>query len=86
MLLNSVSKPELIQETLDSLMRAGAIESQTGAKQNEELSDLKEEIDRLQLVDANAYHGAVRRNIERKVERLRHKSSNKRIHSFPLRK
>ena len=66
-----LKEPELIQETLDSLVRAGAIESQTGAKENEDLSDLKEELDRLQLgLNANAYHGAVRRNIERKVERL----------------
>ena len=67
-------------------MRAGAIESQTGAKQNEELSDLKEEIDRLQLgLNANAYHGAAAETQNAKLKDCRHKSSNKRIHeSFPL--
>jgi hypothetical protein len=66
-----LKEPELIQETLDSLVRAGAIETQTGAKQNEDLSNLQDELDRLLLgLNANAYHGAVRRNMERKVERL----------------
>lgn len=66
-----LKEPELIQETLDSLVRAGAIETQTGAKQNEDLSNLQDELDRLLLgLNANAYDGAVRRNMERKVERL----------------
>ena len=66
-----LKEPELIQETLDSLVRAGAIETQSKEIQNEDLSDLQEELDRLLLgLNANAYHGAVRKNIERKVERL----------------
>jgi hypothetical protein len=67
-----LKEPELIQETLDSLVRAGAIETRTGKIQNQELSDLQEDLDSLLLgLNANAYHGVVRRNMERKVERLR---------------
>jgi DNA-binding MarR family transcriptional regulator len=66
-----LKEPELIQETLDSLVRAGAIKTRTGTIQNEEISELQESLDRLLLgLNANAYSGAVRRNMERKVERL----------------
>ena len=66
-----LKEPELIQETLDSLVRAGAIVTRSGAPQNQDLLDLKEELQRLELaLNAIAYHGAVRRNMGRKVERL----------------
>ena len=66
-----LKEPELIQETLDSLVRAGAIATRSGTPHNQDLLDLKEELQRLELgLNANAYHGAVRRNMGRKVERL----------------
>ena len=66
-----LKEPELIQETLDSLVRAGAIETSTGTIQKEDLSNLQEDLELLQLgLNANAYRGVVRRNMERKVERL----------------
>lgn len=66
-----LKEPELIQETLDSLVRAGAIVTRSATPQNQQLLDLKEELQRLELgLNANAYHGAVRKSMGRKVERL----------------
>lgn len=66
-----LKEPELIQETLDSLIRAEAIK--TGAVKSDDVdtSELHDDLKRLQLgLETNAYHGVVRRNMQRKVERL----------------
>ena len=66
-----LKEPELIQETLDSLVRAEAIQTVSGETTDAEITDLQEDLARLQLgLEANAYHGAVRRNMQRKMERL----------------
>ena len=66
-----LKEPELIQETLDSLVRAEAIKTVSGETTDAEITDLQEDLARLQLgLEANAYHGAVRRNMQRKMERL----------------
>ena len=67
-----LKEPELIQETLDSLIRAEAIQTSTAQPNGADTSELQEDLERLQLgLETNAYRGAVRRNMQRKVERLR---------------
>jgi hypothetical protein len=66
-----LKEPELIQETLDSLIRAEAIQTSSAKPDGEDTSELQEELERLQLgLETDAYRGAVRRNLQRKVERL----------------
>ena len=66
-----LKEPELIQETLDSLIRAEAIQTSSAKPAGEDISELQEDLERLQLgLETNAYHGIVRRNMQRKVERL----------------
>lgn len=66
-----LKEPELIQETLDSLIRAEAIQTSSAKSEGADTSELQQDLDRLQLgLESNAYHGAVRRDIQRKVERL----------------
>ena len=66
-----LKEPELIQETLDSLIRAEAIQTSSAKSEGEDTSELQADLERLQLgLETNAYHGAVRRNMQRKVERL----------------
>lgn len=66
-----LKEPELIQETLDSLIRAEAIQTSSAKPDSEDTSELQEDLERLQLgLETNAYHGIVRRNMQRKVERL----------------
>ncbi len=67
-----LKEPELIQETLDSLIRAEAIQTGSAKSEAADTSELQQDLDRLQLgLETNAYHGAVRRNMQRKVERLK---------------
>ena len=66
-----LKEPELIQETLDSLIRAEAIQTSSAKITVADTSELQEDLERLQLgLETNAYHGIVRRNMQRKVERL----------------
>ena len=66
-----LKEPELIQETLDSLIRAEAIQTKSAKTTDADTSELQEDLERLQLgLETNAYHGIVRRNMQRKVERL----------------
>ena len=66
-----LKEAELIQETLDSLIRAEAIQTGSAKPAGEDISELQENLERLQLgLETNAYHGIVRRNMQRKVERL----------------
>jgi len=66
-----LKEPELIQETLDSLIRAEAIQTSSAKSEGADTSELQADLERLQLgLETNAYHGAVRRNMQRKVERL----------------
>ena len=66
-----LKEPELIQETLDSLIRAQAIKTSSAKSGDADTSELQQDLDRLQLgLESNAYHGAVRQNMQRKVERL----------------
>ena len=66
-----LKEPQLIQETLDSLIRAEAIQTSSAKSEVADTSELQQDLDRLQLgLETNAYHGAVRRNMQRKVERL----------------
>ena len=66
-----LKEPELIQETLDSLIRAEAIKTGAVKSDDADTSELHDDLKRLQLgLETNAYHGAVRRNMQRKVERL----------------
>ena len=65
-----LKEPELIQETLDSLIRAEAIQTSSAQSEGADTSELQQDLERLQLgLETNAYHGAVRRNVQRKVER-----------------
>ena len=65
-----LKEPELIQETLDSLIRAEAIQTSSAKSEGVDTSELQADLERLQLgIETNAYHGA-RRNMQRKVERL----------------
>jgi len=79
-----LKEPELIQETLDSLIRAEAIQTSSAKSEAADTSELQQELDRLQLgLETNTYHGAVRRNMQRKAERLQaqieHKENPKRM-------
>lgn len=66
-----LKEPELIQETLDSLIRAEAIQTSSAKSEGADTSELQQDLDRLQLgLETNAYHGAVRQNMQRKAERL----------------
>lgn len=66
-----LKEPELIQETLDSLVRAEAIQTSSAKPDGADTSELQEDLERLRLgLETNAYHGVVRRNMQRKVERL----------------
>ena len=52
-----LKEPELIQETLDSLVRAEAIQTSTKSDRAD-TSELQQDLDRLQLgLETNAYHG-----------------------------
>ena len=66
-----LKEPELIQETLDSLIRAEAIQTSSAKSEGVDTSELQQDLDRLQLgLETNVYHGAVRKNMQRKAERL----------------
>ena len=61
-----LKEPELIQETLDSLIRAEAIQTSSAKSEGADTSELQADLERLQLgLETNAYHGAVRRNMQR---------------------
>ena len=66
-----LKEPELIQEALDSLIRAEAIKTNSEAPVQTNLADLREELEHIEVaLGANTYHGAVLRNMHRKAERL----------------
>lgn len=66
-----LKEPELIQETLDSLIRAEAIQTSSAKSGAADTSELQQELDRVQLgLETSTYPGAVRRNMQRKAERL----------------
>lgn len=66
-----LKEPELIQETLDSLIRAEAIQTSSAKSGAADTSELQQELDRVQLgLETSTFHGAVRRNMQRKAERL----------------
>ena len=70
-----LKEPELIDETLLALQNAEAIESSIGPLgDTEELAEAREYLRLLEhKMNANAFHGIVRRNMEKKREILRQK-------------
>jgi len=67
-----LKEPELIDETLQALQNAEAIDASVDNISSDEISELKAE---LRLIEeklaANTFHGIVRRNMQRKVDNLR---------------
>ncbi len=69
-----LKEPELIDETLLALQNAEAIESSIAVDSSEEIAETREELRLLEdKMNANAFHGAVRRNMEKKRDILRQK-------------
>ena len=62
-----LKEPELIDETLLALQNAEAIESLIAVDSSEELAEAREELRLLEdKMNANAFHGIVRKNMQKK--------------------
>lgn len=69
-----LKEPELIDETLLALQNAEAIESSIAVDSSEKIAEAREELRLLEdKMNANAFRGAVQRNMEKKRDILRQK-------------